>query len=211
MSPLELIFRYLGERGRLPALAALSLLMASTGSTASARLTASGVGLAAATALLLILAFRIWDDLEDREYDALRHPTRITVVARSVRPLERLAAALFIAGGLLIGRTADAGLRLLVLCAAALALGVWYSARSPSRRGLANSHVVLLKYPILAFAASPVTPSPIALAAVYLGLCAYEVADDRALRASLGARRLAMSEGALSIIAGATFVGGRLL
>lgn len=214
MSPRELIMRYLRERGRPTALIALSLLMAGTGGASrdATRMTLIGFAVGTLTAFLLVLAFRIWDDLEDRTYDAEHHPTRITVVARSVAPLRRFAFVLLVLATSLILATPNAPLRLSVLCASAFVLAVWYRSRSQQRRGLAHSHVVLLKYPALAFAAAPVTPSLTALGALYVGLCAYEVIDDPSLRQSLVARRLAISEIALvsTIIAGVTLLGGRL-
>jgi 4-hydroxybenzoate polyprenyltransferase len=214
MSPRDLIVRYLRERGRPTALIALSLLMAGTGwaSRDTMRMTPIGFALAALTAFLLVLAFRVWDDLEDRAYDANQHPTRITVVAGSVAPLGWLACALVALAASLVIATPKAPLRLTALCASALVLAVWYRSRSQQRRGLANSHVVLLKYPALAFAAVPVSPSLTALGVLYVGLCAYEAVDDPSLRRSLVARRLAISEVALmsTIIAGVRLLGGRL-
>jgi len=214
MSPRELIMRYVRERGRPVTLIGLSLLMAGTewASRDSTRMTPSGFALAALTAFLLVLAFRVWDDIEDRAYDAERHPTRITVIARSIAPLRRLAYAVLALAASLVIATPNAPLRLSVLCASAFVVAVWYRSRSRTRRGLANSHAVLLKYPALAFAAAPVTPSLTALGALYLGLCAYEVVDDPSLRRSLVARRLAISEIALmsTIIAGVTLLGDRL-
>ena len=214
MSSRELIVRYLRERGRPTALVSLSLLMAGAGwaSRDSTRMTAIRFAIAALTALLLVLAFRIWDDLEDRAYDAEHHPSRLTVIARSVAPLRRFGYVLFALAASLILAAPNAPLRLSVLCVSAFVLVVWYRVRPPSGRRLASAHVVLLKYPAIAFAAAPVTPSLTALAALYLGLCVYEVADDPSLRRSLAARRLAISEVALvcAAIGGATLLGGRL-
>ena len=214
MSPRDLITRYLRERGRPTVLVALSFLMAATGwaSRDSSRMTPIGFAVAALTAFLLVLAFRIWDDLEDRAYDAEHHPTRITVVARSISPLRRFAYVPLVLSTSLIALGPNALLRLSVLCVSGFIVAVWYRSRSSSRRGLANTHVVLLKYPALAFAAAPVTPSATALGALYVGLCAYEVLDDPSLRRSLAARRLAISEVALvsTIIAGVTLLGGHL-
>lgn len=214
MSPRDVIARYLRERARPTALAALSLVMAGAGwaSHDATRMTVVGFALAALASFVLVLSFRVWDDVEDGAYDAARHPSRITVIVRTAAPLRRLACALFVLGASLILATPNAALRLCVLCVSALLLAVWYRARSPSQRGLANAHVVLLKYPVIAFAAAPVTPSLTALAALYLGLCVHEVAHDPSLRESLAARRLAISEVALvsTIIAGATLLGGRL-
>ena len=94
---------------------------------------------------------------------------------------------------------------------AVVVLTVWYRIR-PSARAVFNAHVVLLKYPLIAFAASPSAPAFGALVSLYLVLCAYEIVDDPSLRASIPARWIAASECALVsvIIATATLLKGRI-
>jgi hypothetical protein len=102
--------------------------------------------------------------------------------------------------------------RLTAIGIAVAVLAVWYRVRPASAGAVANAHVVLLKYPLLAVAATPASPAPGALVALYLVLCVYEIVDDPALRASLVARWIAISECALvsAIIATATLFGGRI-
>ena len=40
-----------------------------------------------ALALALVMTFRIWDDLMDRERDRMKHPDRVVVRASSIAPL----------------------------------------------------------------------------------------------------------------------------
>jgi hypothetical protein len=63
---------------------------------------------------------------------------------------------------------------------------------------------------LIAFAATA-SPSFAALASLYLALCIYEVVDDPALRASIVARRIAISECAIvsAIVVTAALLGGR--
>ena len=85
--------------------------------------------------------------------------------------------------------------------------------RPAATRAVVNAHVVLLKYPLLAFAAIGPRRRPTgALASLYLVLCVYEIVDDPALRASIVARWVAISECALVsvILATATLFGGRI-
>jgi 4-hydroxybenzoate polyprenyltransferase len=174
--------------------------------------------LAALTGFVLMLAFRVWDDLEDRSRDAREHPTRVTVVADSVAPLLVAAVVLAVGGVSLIAIGPRVAPRFVALTAAVASLGVWYRLRGSQAGGwggasaVVNGHVVLLKYPLIAFAATWVAPSFAALAALYLALCVYEIIDDPALRASIVARRIAISECALvsAIIATATLFGGRI-
>jgi len=164
---------------------------------------------AAVTALVLMLAFRVWDDLKDRSRDAREHPRRVTVVAESIGPLVAFGMALALLGVLIITIGPRPVARLGAVAAAALLLGAWYRLRRASASRVVNGHVVLLKYPLLAFAASAAPPSLATLASLYLVLCVYEIIDDPALRASIVARRIAISECALvsAIIATATILG----
>ena len=110
---------------------------------------------AALTALLLMLAFRVWDDLEDRSRDAREHPSRVTVVADSVAPLIAFALVLGTLGASVGGSSVRTRIsRLAAVGIAVAVLAAWYRARPVSARAVVNAHVVLLKYPLLAFAAS---------------------------------------------------------
>jgi len=98
---------YLAERFRpavfAPAIArhaGLALWAAEAGPTA-ARL-AGAAGLAA----LLLLQFRLWDDLEDRDRDRVAHPERVLVLAPPA-PFRRALAVLGL-GNLVVLATAAA-------------------------------------------------------------------------------------------------------
>ena len=227
MSSRDLIVRYVRERARLSVFVPLALVMAAVGRwtgggtsgwtggpvdrwTGDNALTTFSV--ASLAALVLMVAFRVWDDIEDRSRDAREHPSRVTVVADSVVPLIAFALLLGAIGALLVGLGPRAGSRLTAVGMAIAILAVWYRARPASARAVVNAHVVLLKYPLLAFAASPASPSTGALVALYLVLCVYETVDDPALRASITARWIAISECALVsvIVATATLFGGRI-
>jgi 4-hydroxybenzoate polyprenyltransferase len=218
MSSRELVARYLVERARLEVFVPLAVVIGVVDGWTGGQVVGSNGGGAtalartAATALLLMLAFRVWDDVEDRTRDSVEHPERVTVSATSLGPLVWLACALAGVGLLLIGVGPRVAPRVGALALAAAALGVWYRVRSANARGVLNGHVVLLKYPAIAFAASPRSPSFAALAALYFALCVYEIVADPRLRASIVARRVAISECALVtlIIATATFLGGQL-
>jgi len=216
MSSRELIVRYVRERARLSVFVPLALVMAAmgrlTGGQADGWRGTADYALTALTALVLVLAFRVWDDLEDRSRDVREHPSRVTVVAKSVAPLIAVGFMLGALGLLLVGLGPHAGSRSFAVTMAVAVLAAWYRLRPTSARAVANAHVVLLKYPLLAFAATPASPPTGALVSLYLVLCAYEIVDDPALRASIVARWVAISECALVsvIIAAATLFGGRI-
>jgi hypothetical protein len=236
MSSTELVVKYLAERSRPLILGLLSLLLAAAGLLLAP---SSGVNFvryleSAAQAFLLILAFRVWDDLADRERDAVEHPGRVVVVSGRVGPFALLGVVLGVGALVPIALAADAVARLAALGIAAGSLAIWYRVRptplsssaSPPLRirtssasgGSAASlggHVVLIKYPAIAFAVAPSVPrldlrAAATLASLYLVLCIYESFDDPALRASARARRIAITELVLLIpliIATASFSG----
>jgi 4-hydroxybenzoate polyprenyltransferase len=216
MSSRELIVRYVRERAKLSVFVPLALVMAAMGRLTGGR-TDRPTGTAdyaftALTALMLMLAFRVWDDLEDRSRDAREHPSRVTVIADSVAPLTAVGLMLGALGLLLVVLGPHAGSRLIAVTMAVAVLAAWYRVRPASARAVVNAHVVLLKYPLLAFAATPASPPTGALVSLYLVLCAYEIVDDPALRASIVARWVAISECALVsvILAAATLFRGRI-
>src|SRR5262245_54182614 len=81
----NLALAYLAERYRLVVFGPLAVVLALAGALAMAPGTVAppSVSLIASflIAFLLVLAFRIWDDLEDLGRDVIEHPDRITVRA----------------------------------------------------------------------------------------------------------------------------------
>jgi len=216
MSSRELIVRYVRTRARLTVFVPLAVVIAAMGGWTGGRVDGwtgtANIARGALTALAMMLAFRVWDDLEDRSRDAREHPSRVTVVAHSVAPLIGVAFMLGALGLLSVVVGPRAGSRLAAVCIAVAVLAAWYRMRPVSTRAVLNAHVVLLKYPLLAFAATPAAPQTGALVSLYLVLCVYEIVDDPALRASIVARWVAISECALVsvILATATLFGGRI-
>jgi len=199
MSMLELIAAYLRERMRARVLVPLALVLALTG-----WLLVPGAGfdgteffVATTQAFVLSLAFRVWDDLEDRSADRLRHPNR--VMARSTRtaPFLVLVALLAVAGMTSLLQLSDPLSRWIAVAIAVAVLSVWYSARrSENWNRVAGGHVVLAKYPLIAFAVAPTLPtasgfarSAVVLLGLYAVICAYEYIDDPELRHVFSSRR----------------------
>jgi 4-hydroxybenzoate polyprenyltransferase len=146
-------------------------------------------------ALLLVLEFRLWDDLCDVNRDRRVHPERVLCRSASLRPFWGLALVLmalnFGLAALVRGRWAAA-----VLLGLHVLLAAWYGWRGPANgRPILNYHVVLLKYPVIvwmlgAIAAADINDPPlwISAAMVYLALCIYEVVHDRQLRQARSAQ-----------------------
>jgi 4-hydroxybenzoate polyprenyltransferase len=185
MSTFDLIRRYLVERARLGVFVPLALLLALTGRVFNA----GGFGslsdflVAASQALILTLAFRIWDDLEDRGRDVHDHPNRVMVVSRRTAPFVMLMLLFAVVGTVPVVLASHAVARLVALDVAIGILLVWYGLRW--RRSLFGGFVVLVKYPAIALTVAPAAPPPLALASLYLVVCVFETLDDRALRASI--------------------------
>ena len=201
MSALELIVAYLRERARFRLFIPLSMLLALAGRwmVATSSTSMSALGIAAVQALGLILAFRIWDDLEDRDADRARHSTRVIATARRTAPFYALGFVLFCGAVLSLVAEPFALRRVAALSIATGILSVWYGVRPPdeSHHALAE-HVLALKYPFFAYAIAPEIPSDvltlraaIILGALYVLICVYEYADDVELRQLLTSRRSA--------------------
>jgi hypothetical protein len=139
---------------------------------------------------LLMLQFRLWDDLEDREHDRTAHPERLVVHVdakpfwRAVAGLAALTIALLAARG---SEATLAGMALLnvFFCTA-------YRAIRPSLPDFAwRFHILLLKYPVFVVliatmnGAAPAGRLTFAAFVIYGCSCAYEALHNR--RAILGA------------------------
>ena len=186
MSTFDLIRRYLVERARLGVFIPLAVLLALTGRVFSPSGFGSLSGFlgAASQALILALAFRIWDDLEDRQRDATDHPNRVMVVSGETGPFVMLMLVLAVVGmAPVVVLASHAVDRLVALDIAIGILLVCYRLRW--RRSVFGGYVVLVKYPAIAFIVAPAAPSPLVLALLYFLICVFETLDDRALRASI--------------------------
>ncbi|MEO7858461.1 MAG: hypothetical protein ABIU76_15805 [Gemmatimonadaceae bacterium] len=215
MSRAETVRHYLFERYPSRRFVPLALLLAGAGLLAVpgtehlSTVAALHSGLRTSLVVyLIVLSLRVWDDLEDRERDARLHPERITVRVASVTPLRHLQWASAAVASVLIATGARPATRLLVLSLLVAVLGIWYRARaSLAPSSVIVAHVVLLKYPVIAYLVAPGVVrgvSGLALAApvlmtVYVLLCIHEGLDDPELRRSRVARGVLVAEAALML------------
>lgn len=137
-------------------------------------------------ALLLIAQFRLWDDLADRSYDSVHHPTRVLVRSRATGWFWAVLALLAVAAASAVAilRSWHAAppiyLGLMVLLA-----GVYHGPLRVPR--FIRAQLVLLKYPVFVLLlAAPAfsTPALLAGTAAYLVLSVFEWYDDPGLRRS---------------------------
>jgi hypothetical protein len=190
MSSTELLRAYWSERYPALVYMPLAALIFIAGTVAvGARITPMAAAESIGLVFALVLLFRVWDDLADREEDRVRAPQRVLARVESVAPLLGLMAALACASiALLVIRERFSDIALLIVTAAGLA--TWYGIRARlGANPLANAHALLLKYPLIALIATPAAtrpqPAPMiaALSALYLGLCVREMLDDARIRA----------------------------
>jgi 4-hydroxybenzoate polyprenyltransferase len=141
---------------------------------------------------LLVVSFRLWDDLADRDFDSVHHVER--VLPQSTRP-GRFWAALAVAAVVTVGVLSvfEDGTSVAIYGALVGLLGLVY--HGPWRLMRERFILVLLKYPAFITMLSPSgTTSSTALctAAAYLAISFHEWRDDPALREGHGAGRIAV-------------------
>ena len=149
---------------------------------------AGGFALAFGMALLLVVEFRLRDDLHDQEQDCREDPSRVLCRVESLAPFVWLLFTLAVVNlALVVWRWELPPLAMLI--GLHFFLGRWYTVRSRWQLGpVVNYHLVLLKYPAFGFVLgyhprlTDWSPLFAPLAVVYLGLCIAEVLHDRRLR-----------------------------
>ena len=150
---------------------------------------ANTTGLRLAVALLLgialVVQFRLWDDLEDRNRDRATHPTRVLVNARP-EPFRILLLVLTAAAAAL-----SAGEQAALAATLALNTAGWCAYRLARRRLSLNGWrfgLLPLKYPgfvtVMAMSLGDVIPARLAVAAATTYVCAsgYELLHDSPAR-----------------------------
>ena len=182
---IDMIAAYLGERFKAAifgpaAVVHTAAALWAAGTSVGAAPVARTLGLA----VILLLQFRLWDDLEDRERDRRLHPGR--VLARDNPAPFRWACGLLAAANIVL--LVIAGSRDAVLGLACLDLFFWIS-YGPLRQRIPDRiwrfQILLLKYPAFVGVLASALGTPIrmrlftAAAAVYLCACAYEALHDR--------------------------------
>lgn len=181
----RLFVAYLRERVRLAIYGpAVALHVAAALWTTATRPTPASLARPVSLAVMLLLQFRLWDDLEDRERDRSVHPDRVLVRSQAA-PFRVVLSALTI-GNLALFAIVGSGAALAGL--AALDLAFWLAYRRLRPRvpeSVWRFHVVLVKYPafvsLLATMTGAQTKGRLLAAAllVYACACAYEAVHDR--------------------------------
>jgi len=129
-----------------------------------------------AAAFGLVIAFRLWDDVMDRERDRARHPERVVVRAPSTTPFTT-AAALVAAGAVVLVSSAHGFPSVVILIVYAVALAGSYATRGS--RSAIREWILLLKYGVFTLAliglpAALTLRGLLAAAAAFVAACLYE-------------------------------------
>ena len=134
-------------------------------------------------AIVLLAQFRIWDDVADRERDAITHPERVTVRATTLVPLVVASALMGLGGFAIVVLRSSSPATANALAGLNLMMALWYWGRGA--RSLLGDHVLLAKYPmfvliiVLSRRATLTPPLWLAMSATFLAACVYEAAHDR--------------------------------
>lgn len=134
-------------------------------------------------ALALVVAFRIWDDLVDRDRDRVTHPNRVVVRASSTAPLRAAGWLLAFGATVALHFTQGRGSAGLLWAYMAL-LATSYARRTlptvaSAKVGGAANRILLLKYGVftlalIGFPAASTARALLAAAAAFFAACVYE-------------------------------------
>jgi hypothetical protein len=177
-----LILRYFKERFNVCLFIPLSVFLAIGSETSVLNFTDKfDIFIRAASALLLLLWFRLWDDLCSREKDKKAVPDRITVDPHNSKVLWKWFFILFFMSLFLVYALHHATM-LLVTIVLAMLFVLFYALRNRLNQIIFDL-LILIKYPIIAFVVSsentPFQDKIFPLLMIYLILVVYEVFHDR--------------------------------
>lgn len=167
---------------RIVALAALVTIVSIA---LSAHRTFWDIGTTALLAGCLISQFRLWDDLEDRNFDRVHHPHRILAISDEVNQfyLVVIGLGMLVTIGLAIWRSLT---QLLVYGLLLLGFTVFY--RLPTwhdTKRLLRTQLVLIKYPVFLYLCAQQTifnKLVLSALALYVFLSLIDLLSDDALR-----------------------------
>jgi hypothetical protein len=196
--------RYAASRLATARIVALTMMVIASSVAVSTHRSPADIGTSALLAGLLIVQFRLWDDLADIDFDRVHHPYRILVTSHDLRPYFILVAGLAILNAAVIatlGSPAQLIAYMLLLAGMATLYRRW---TWPGAWRLVRAQLVLIKYPaFLYFCAHDAAPMYLVWSGIttYLLLSLVDLFSDNTLR-RLPARRwlLALELAALTFI-----------
>jgi 2-polyprenyl-3-methyl-5-hydroxy-6-metoxy-1,4-benzoquinol methylase len=181
-SPLAELVAYGGERIAKVRIALLVALVAGLGFAVERPQDAASALIRIVLVALLVIQFRLWDDIADREHDRERHPERVLP-----RHQGRATPFLVLLGGLtvpilaLLSTFENAGARVGAYGALAVVLAVVYGSQATAHGRVMRGGWLLLKYPVFVLLplAAPASPNAwVAAAIAYLVVMLYDWATS---------------------------------
>lgn len=144
----------------------------------------------------LIVQLRLWDDLAERDHDAVFHPHRVLVATGHVLYFARFCGLLTLPVAVVLGFVFGL-VHLLVYGLLLVAISVLYAIPRTGLPKLLRAHLVLLKYPVFIWLCTSDT-NPVQWVylstVVYLAICLFEILSDAGLRSGVAWRALVLIE-----------------
>jgi len=192
-SQLSDIPAYCRERLSLRILIPMVIFLTTAAGTVSTSSDAVFTFRGTALCCLLILQFRLWDDLGDLPRDRIESPHRLLCRLSSVSHFNVLCLLLLATNIAILSRS-DSHFTIVLFLLLNAGFLCWYGGlRRYFSERLGGWHVVLLKYPIFVMLMSDDASTALtlefwlAIAVVYLCFCVFEVLDDRRLHGFVAA------------------------
>lgn len=181
-SPAAELFAYARERIATLRIALLLAFIAGLGFAVEKPHDLSDAVIRIALTALLIIQFRLWDDIADREHDRERHPERVLQRHRGrATPFLVLFGALTVPILALLFAFENPAWRIAAYGALAVGLAVVYGGQATAHGRVMRMGWVLLKYPVFVLLpfSSPGSPNAwVAAAIAYLVLMLYDWATS---------------------------------
>ena len=174
------LLRYRRERLSVGLVLTVAVLLMLAGMTVSARFDAATIGWNVVLAALLVIQFRLWDDLIDIDIDRSQYPDRVLCQMESTTQFWLGMQLLFAINCAAIGFS-KSWTEAMIFVAMNAVFFVWYHAVRRYFSRFLNVMFVLAKYPAftLVIADAPAlknkTSVIISMAVVYAGACLYEI------------------------------------
>lgn len=178
------ILRYRRERLPIALVLSVAALLTIAAAAASDRVRPADFVWNMAISGVLVIQFRLWDDLNDIDIDRINHPDRVLCRLVSHSHFRIVLVILFVTNSVALSLTKSlhAATAFIVLNAVFL---LWYRVLRKHFREFLHVHLVLTKYPVFAFliADEPTlknrTSVVLTMVVVYGGACIYEYLHNR--------------------------------
>ena len=180
--------------------------LAGAGYSGGRSLSPAGLAVACMLGVMLLLQFRLMDDLGDIHHDRLAHPERVMARAPSLVPFYLLLCGSFLANWVVVSMQPGPEYRTAALLLLSAGAFLWYSRlRATVTDKILGYHLVVGKYPVFAYLLSGEGWEKwrllLAASLVYLCFSLYEALHDRSLDRVPGTTTVRYVEiGALSAV-----------